>query len=54
MQEIGVFILFIGAVSSLGWELFKIFRPAKNGCAGCSSCGVDFDAIEKKIEKELK
>lgn len=56
MQEIGVFILFIGAVVFLGRELFKIFSPSQDICDSCSSScgGVDFKAIEKKIERELK
>jgi hypothetical protein len=54
MQEVGVFILFLGALFSLGWEFYKIFRPSKTTCGNCSSCGgVNFDEIEKKIKKEI-
>ena len=51
-----MFILFLGAVAFLGRELFKTFSPSQDNCDGCSSsCGaVDFKAIEKKIEQDLK
>ena len=55
MQEVGVFILFSGALGFLGWELFKSLKPQKDSCSGCSACaGVDFDALGKKIEKDLR
>lgn len=55
LQEILLVVVFVAALSYLGFIVYKSFQ-AKSGCAsGCGKCGaVDFAKIEKQLkEKKL-
>ena len=56
MQEIGVLILFLSALSYLASLIIKVFIPKKGSCnGGCSGCGgIDFNVIENKGIKKIK
>lgn len=53
LQQIIVILIFLGALTYVGWMIYKSFQ-AKSGCAtGCGKCGaVDFQKIEAQIKKE--
>jgi hypothetical protein len=50
-QHVIIAILFIAAVAYLGYLVFKSFRAS--GCpSGCGSCGIDFNKIQKDLQKK--
>ena len=52
VQQIIILLLFAAAVAYLGHLVYKNFR-ARSGCAsGCGSCGIDFNKLQKAIDKK--
>jgi hypothetical protein len=50
-QSIVVAIIFVAAVSYIGWIVYRSFQSESACASGCGKCGaVDF----KKIEQQLK
>jgi hypothetical protein len=45
VQNIIIFILFIGALAYIGRSIYRSFK-AKKGCGTNCKCGVDFSNIE--------
>lgn len=56
MQEILVFIVFIGAVFFLLRKFYLMFQKNDSGCAqGCASCNVeDMAKIRTRIEEQMR
>ena len=51
-QDVIIAVLFIAAMAYLGYMVHQAFR-ARSGCSsGCGSCGIDFEKIRKKLDKE--
>ena len=49
-QQIIIALLFLAAVTYLGYMVYKNFQ-SRSGCSsGCGSCGIDF----RKVQKDLK
>ncbi len=52
IQEIVVLVVFAAAVVYVGRLVYQSFRM-KTGCAsGCGKCGIDFDKINRHLEKK--
>lgn len=52
-QQVVLILLFAAALAYLGRIIYRAFRE-KSCATGCGKCGaVDFDKIEKKINRKL-
>jgi hypothetical protein len=53
MQQVMIILLFIGALVYLGRMIYRSFQ-SKSCATGCGKCGaVDFDKIEKQLNKKF-
>ena len=52
VQQVIIVLLFVAAVAYLAYLVYKNFQ-ARSGCAsGCGSCGIDFNKLQKAIDKK--
>jgi hypothetical protein len=51
-QQVIILILFLAAVAYLGYTIYKSFRVSSGCASGCGSCGIDFNKIQKDLEKK--
>lgn len=52
VQDVIVFLLFVGALVYIGYLLYQNFRPGSGCASGCGSCGIDIAKIRKQLEEK--
>lgn len=51
-QLIIIAILFLAALSYLGYAMYKNFRADRGCSSGCTSCGIDISKIRKELDEK--